>query len=91
MGAAAVRVAPEMNAQAVANTLWAYATLDCSPEEKALIALGAAAVRVAPEINAQAVANTLRAYAALFAVFGVRLLSCYPSLCLGARLPGRSH
>ena len=57
---AAVRVAPSMNAQGVANTLWALATLGWQAGEGAMrCALEGAAVRVAPGMNAQNVANTV--------------------------------
>jgi hypothetical protein len=57
---AAVRVAPSMNAQAVANALWALATLGWQAGEGAMrCALEGAAVRVAPSMNAQNVANAL--------------------------------
>ncbi len=63
---AAVRVAPSMNAQAVANTLRALATLGWQAGEGAMrCALEGAAVRVAPSMNAQNVANTLWALATL--------------------------
>jgi transposase InsO family protein len=58
--AAAVRVAPSMNAQDVANTVWALATLGWQAGEGSMrCALEGAAVRVAPSMNAQNVANTL--------------------------------
>ena len=63
---AAVRVAPSMNAQNVANTLWAMATLGWQAGEGSMrCALEGAAVRVAPRMNAQDVANTLWAMATL--------------------------
>ena len=63
---AAVRVAPSMNAQNVANTVWAMATLGWQAGEGAMrCALEGAAVRVAPSMNAQAVANTVWAMATL--------------------------
>ena len=63
---AAVRVAPSMNAQDVANTVWALATLGWQAGEGAMrCALEGAAVRVAPSMNAQAVANALWALATL--------------------------
>jgi hypothetical protein len=63
---AAVRVAPSMNAQNVANALWALATLGWQAGEGAMrCALEEAAVRVAPSMNAQAVANTVWALATL--------------------------
>ena len=62
--AAAVRVAPSMNAQGVANALWALATLGWQASMGSMrCALEAAAVRVAPSMNAQNVANTLWALA----------------------------
>ena len=46
---AAVRVAPSMSAQEVANSVWAAATLGWQAREKAMrCALEGAAVRVAP-------------------------------------------
>jgi hypothetical protein len=49
-----------MNAQAVANALWALATLGWQGAEGAMrAALEGAAVRVAPSMNAQDVANAL--------------------------------
>ena len=58
--AAAVRVAPSMNAQDVANTVWALATLGWPASEGAMrCALEGAAVRVAPSMNAQEMANTV--------------------------------
>ena len=54
------RVAPSMEAQAVANTIWGLATLGWQAGEGAMRgALEGAAVRVAPSMNAQAVANTI--------------------------------
>jgi hypothetical protein len=61
---AAVRVAPTMNAQDVANSLWAAATLGWQADSMRC-ALEGAAVRVAPTMNAQAVANSLWALATL--------------------------
>ena len=64
--AAAVRVAPSMNAQNVANTVWALATLGWQAGEGSMrCVLEAAAVRVAPSMNAQDVANTVWALATL--------------------------
>ena len=68
LGAAIARVAPDMNAQAVANTLNAYAKLEEAAAEMPLSlrdALTEAAERVAPDMTAQAVANTLHAYSKL--------------------------
>ena len=54
------RVAPVMDAQAVANTLWALATLGWQAGDGAMrCALEGAAVRVAPGMTAQNVANTV--------------------------------
>jgi hypothetical protein len=56
--AAAVRVAPSMNAQGVANASWALATLGWQAGEGSVrCALEAAEVRVAPSMNAQDVAK----------------------------------
>jgi very-short-patch-repair endonuclease len=64
--AAAVRVAPSMNAQAVANALWALATLGWQATDGPMrCALEAAAVRVAPSMKLQEVANALWALATL--------------------------
>jgi len=49
----------------VANTLWSYATLKRTPNDKTWAALEAAAVRVARHMNSQDVANTLWSYATL--------------------------
>ena len=63
---AAVRVAPSMNAQAVANTIWGLATLGWQAGEGPMRgALEGAAVRVAPSMNAQDVANTIWGLATL--------------------------
>ena len=63
---AAVLVAPSMNAQGVANALWALATLGWQAADGAMrAALEGAAVRVAPSMNAQDVANALWALATL--------------------------
>jgi hypothetical protein len=62
--AAAGRIAPSMNAQEVANALWALATLGWQAAEGAMrAALEGAAVRLAPSMNAQDVANSLWAAA----------------------------
>ena len=54
------RVSADLKAQAVANTLWALATLGWQAAEGAMrAALEGAAVRVAPSMNAQGVADTL--------------------------------
>ena len=57
--AAAVRVAPSMKAQDVANIIWGLATLGWQAGDGAMRgALEAAAVRVAPSMIAQNVANS---------------------------------
>jgi hypothetical protein len=60
-----VRVAPTMNPQDVANTVWAYAALGRMPDDKTWAALETAAGRVAREMNPQNVANVMWAYAKL--------------------------
>jgi hypothetical protein len=63
---AAVRVAPTMFAQNVANSLWALATLGWQAGEGSMrCALEGAAVRVAPSMNAEDVAKFLWALATL--------------------------
>jgi hypothetical protein len=61
----AVRVAPKMKPQELANTAYAYSVLGRMPGEETWTALEAAAGRVAPEMVAQAVANTVWGYATL--------------------------
>ena len=72
--AAAVRVAPSMNPQDVANTIWGLATLGWQAGEGPMRgaregpmrgALEGAAVRVAPSMNPQDVANTIWGLATL--------------------------
>jgi hypothetical protein len=58
----AVRVAPDMKPQEMANTLYAYGVMDRMPGEGTWAALETAAVRVAPDLKPQEVANTLYAY-----------------------------
>jgi hypothetical protein len=55
----------EFNAQGLANTIWAYATLGLTPSDRVQKALSDAVLRLAGEFNAQNVANTIWAYAAL--------------------------
>ena len=75
---AAVRVAPSMNAQNEANTLWALATLGWQAGEGPMrSALEGAAVRVAPSMNAQNVANTLWALATLGWQANAETASCF--------------
>jgi len=72
-----VRVAPGMNAQGVANSLWALATLGWQAGQGAMrCALEAAAVRLAPSMNAQNVANSLWALATLGWQAGEGSLRC---------------
>jgi hypothetical protein len=54
-----------MDAQALANVLWASATLGMMPEGKTWAALEGAAVRVAPDMNPQELANVLWAISTL--------------------------
>ena len=68
LGAAIERVAPNMKAQEVANTLNAYSKLKEAAVEMPRSmrdALAEVAERVAPDMNAQEVANTLNAYSKL--------------------------
>jgi hypothetical protein len=60
-----VRVAPNMNSQEVANTVYAYGTMGRMPGDVTWAALETAAVRVAPNMNSQEVANLTWAYATL--------------------------
>jgi hypothetical protein len=61
----AVRVAPEMNSQDVANTLYAYGVMGRMPGEKTWVALEITTLRVARDMNSQGVANTLWSHAKL--------------------------
>ena len=75
---AAVRVAPSMNPQNVANTVWALATLGWQDGKGSMrCALEAAAVRVAPSMNAQGVANTVWALATLGWEANAETASCF--------------
>jgi acetylornithine deacetylase/succinyl-diaminopimelate desuccinylase-like protein len=68
LGAAMERVAPDMNAQGVANTLNAYSKLEEAAAEMPRSLWGAlaqAAERVDPNMNAQDVAIILNAYSKL--------------------------
>jgi len=61
-----VRVAPSMNAQDVANSLWALATLGWQAGEGSMrCALEDAALRLAPRMSAHGVANSLWGLATL--------------------------
>ena len=51
--AAARHTAPGMKPQGVANTLWAFAKLDCKPDSECFAALLASAERTAPRMNQQ--------------------------------------
>merc|ERR1719353_385371 len=57
------RVAPDMNSQEVANTIWAYGTFGVPPTP--LAQLEEAIERVASGMNSQEVTNTIWAYGAL--------------------------
>ena len=81
---AAVRVAPSMNAQEVANAVWALATLGWQAGEGAMrCALEGAAVRVAPSMNAQGVANTVWALATLGWQADVEMAAVFQQLIEG--------
>ena len=76
--AAAVRVAPSMIAQAVANSIWGLATLGWQAGEGPMRdALEAAAVRVAPSMKPQDVANI---------IWGLATLGWHSSTEVGALL-----
>ena len=55
--------AASFNAQNVANTLWAYATMSRKPGERLMNALEERAQAVAASFTTQEVSNTLWAYA----------------------------
>jgi hypothetical protein len=61
----AVRVAPKMKPQELANTVYAFSGLGRMPGEETWTALESAAVRVAAEMKPQELANTFYAYAKL--------------------------
>ena len=61
----AVRVAPTMNPQNVANTMGAFSKLGRMPSDKTWAALETAAGRVAREMSPQNVANTMWAFSKL--------------------------
>jgi G:T-mismatch repair DNA endonuclease (very short patch repair protein) len=61
----AVRVAPKMNSQNVANTVYAYSVLGRTPGDETRAALEAAVRRVAPDMQPQHVSNTVWGYATL--------------------------
>jgi hypothetical protein len=58
-------LAGSFNAQEVANTLWAYATMRREPGAGAMRELGGLAEELAGSFNAQGVADTLWAYATM--------------------------
>ena len=60
-----MRVVSSMVPQALANTVWAYATLGRAPEPETWRTLDTAAARVAASMNPQALANTVWAYVTL--------------------------
>jgi hypothetical protein len=63
----AVRVAPKMKPQELANTAYAYSVLGRMPGEETWTALEAAVRRLAPrDMNSQDVANLVWSYATLF-------------------------
>jgi hypothetical protein len=61
----AVRVAQDMNSQAVANMLYAYGSMGRIPAEQTWVVLETTTLRVAQDMNSQDVANTLWTYATL--------------------------
>ena len=61
----ATKVSASMNAQDVANSVWALATLGWQAEDGTMRAREGAAVRLAPSMIAQGVANTVWALATL--------------------------
>ena len=66
------RVAPDMDPQAVANTVWGYAKLGRMPGEDTWAALEGAAGRVAPDMDPQNVANTVWGYATFSILNGIQ-------------------
>jgi hypothetical protein len=66
---AAQQAAPDMNAQEVANTLWALSVLHVPLSTPTYAALVDAVTRTAPEMNAQNVANTSLAFGRLGTFF----------------------
>lgn len=77
---AAVRVAPEMTPQDVANTTWVYAKLGRMPEGRTWEALEGAAVRVALKMDPQNVANTMWACTTLSTLRRVNLPPSYAAI-----------
>jgi hypothetical protein len=65
------RVAPDMNSQHVANTIWAYGTLGVPPTPRVIDKLEAALRRVASDMIPQGLSNIIWAYSK----FGLRPMS----------------
>jgi len=61
----AVQVAPDMNSQDVANTMYAHGTMGRMPGDETWAALETAAGRVAPHMKPQELANLTWVYATL--------------------------
>merc|ERR1719247_2122609 len=59
---AIVRVAPDMNPQGVANTIWAYGALGVPPSPQVMDELEAALRRVVTDMTPQALYNIVWAY-----------------------------
>ena len=72
----------EFNAQGVANTIYAYATLGLTPSDRVQEALSDAVLRLAGEFTAQGVANTIWAYAILRFEPQAHLLRCASALSI---------
>ena len=60
------RVAPDMNSQNVANTIWAYGTLGMPPSPQVIDELEAALRRVVTEMKPQALSNIIWAYSKFY-------------------------
>jgi len=56
------RVAPDMNSQGVANTIWAYGTLGVPPSPQVIDKLEAVLRRVVTDMILQDMSNTIWAY-----------------------------
>ena len=65
------RVAPDMNSQGVANTIWAYGTLGVPPSPQVIDELEAALRRVVTDMIPQHLSNIIWAYSK----FGLRPMS----------------
>ena len=68
--AAIQRVAPDMNSQAVTNTIWAYGTLGVPPKRGVIDELEAALRRMVADMIPQSFSNIIWAYSK----FGLRLM-----------------